>query len=226
MKKTTLLYAEDEFDIRKNNIEFIQNEYNLSVIEASDGQEAWELYEKYQPEIIITDIVMPKLSGLEFVAKIREKDNKTPVIVLSAYSEQEKLLKAIELNLISYQIKPLNRKKLTEALNKAMEVIQIDIKMNEIFLFNLEKDSYNFKTKELIVDEKIQKLTKSELVVLELFLQNRNIIIDTHTIFNTLWEIEREFNANSLRLMIKKIRKKLPKDLLVSVYGKGYKLIG
>lgn len=226
MNKITVLYAEDETDIRKNNINFIKSEYHIDVIEASDGEEAWELYVKHKPEILITDIVMPKLSGLELVSKIRENDEQIPVIVLSAYSEQEKLLQAIELNLISYQMKPLNRKKLHSSLQKAIAKSRGDIKTNEICLLNLEKDSYNFETKELFVKNKEIKLTKNELVILELFLKNRNIILDTHSIFNALWELERDYNANSLRLMLKRLRKKLPENLLVSIYGKGYKFVG
>jgi two-component system response regulator VanR len=71
-----------------------------------------QLYEKYKPDIIITDIQMPKLNGLEFVKRIRQKDKKTQIIIITAFCDKDYLLKAIELGLVKYLVKPVKKKSL------------------------------------------------------------------------------------------------------------------
>ena len=103
MKKLKLLYAEDEHTTRKNHIKYINHKFDFEIFEASNGEEAYNLYLEHYPDIILTDITMPKMCGLTLIEKIRENDNTTHIIVLSAHNEEEKLLKAIELNLSSNQ---------------------------------------------------------------------------------------------------------------------------
>jgi two-component system response regulator VanR len=95
-KNIKILYVEDDEIARENGIEYLKT--TLSIIyEASDAIKALQLYEKYKPDIIITDIQMPKLNGLEFVKRIRQKDKKTQVIIITAFCDKDYLLKAIEL---------------------------------------------------------------------------------------------------------------------------------
>ena len=81
-KNIKILYVEDDEIARENGIEYLQNFFE-QIYEASDAIKALQLYEKYQPDIIITDIQMPKLNGLEFVKKIRQKDKKTAFSIYS-----------------------------------------------------------------------------------------------------------------------------------------------
>ncbi|MAD41803.1 MAG: DNA-binding response regulator, partial [Arcobacter sp.] len=104
-KNIKILYVEDDDIARENGVEYLEN-YFENIYEASDALTALKLYEKHQPDIIITDIQMPKLNGLEFVQRIRKTDSKTQVIVISAFSDKDYLLKAIELQLVKYLIKP------------------------------------------------------------------------------------------------------------------------
>ena len=99
-KKLTLLYAEDEVQTRKNHIFYLQDRYDFNFLEADDGEEALALYKEHQPEIVLTDITMPKMNGLDLVAEIRKLSPHTKVIVLTAHEEQEKLLKAFELYVV------------------------------------------------------------------------------------------------------------------------------
>ena len=103
-KNIKILYVEDDEIARENGIEYLENFFE-QIYEASDAITALQLYEKYQPDIIITDIQMPKLNGLEFVKRIRQKDKKTQIIVITAFCDKDYLLSAIELGLVKYLVK-------------------------------------------------------------------------------------------------------------------------
>ena len=82
--KVKILYVEDDDIARENAVEFLEN-YFENIYEASDAISALRLYESIKPDIIITDIQMPKLNGLEFIKRIRANDKKTQVIVLNCF---------------------------------------------------------------------------------------------------------------------------------------------
>mgnify|MGYP003610734684 FL=1 len=138
-KNIKILYVEDDEIARENGVEYLQNFFE-QIYEASDAIKALQLYEKYQPDIIITDIQMPKLNGLEFVKRIRQKDKKTQVIIITAFSDKDYLLKAIELGLVKYLVKPVREKEFEEALFLCINALEKDetniIQLDEITFFD------------------------------------------------------------------------------------------
>ena len=120
-----VLYVEDDDVARENGIEYLENYFEY-IYEACDALSALRLYEKHQPHLIITDIQMPKLNGLEFIQRIRKKDKKVQVIVISAFSHKDYLFKAIELQLVKYLIKPVKEHEFEEALKLCIESIKND----------------------------------------------------------------------------------------------------
>lgn len=132
MNNLKLLYVEDEIETRQTHVRYLNKNYDFNIIEANNGSEAFELYLKHKPQILLTDISMPIMCGLTLIEKIREIDNDIKVIVLSAHDETEKLLRAVELNLTSYQIKPISRKKLNESLQKAIQKPQCIDKYSQL----------------------------------------------------------------------------------------------
>ena len=222
-KQYKLLYAEDEIEIRKNIVSYINDNYKLDIIEEDDGKQAWESYLEHKPDILITDLLMPNICGLELIEKIREVDKDIKIIVISAHSEQEKLLKAIKLNLVEYQIKPINRKKLLNGLDMAINSLE-DGNTNNKFYFN--SDSYfDILENSLVVDTNRIKLTKNEIRLLSLFIVNKNKTLDSIDIFNNIWEFNKEYKTESIRTLVKKLRKKLPYNSIENIYGGGYKLL-
>lgn len=87
LQTLTILYAEDEEGIRKNIADSLQY-YVKEVIEASNGEEAFELYNEKKPDIIFSDIHMPILNGIDFVKRIRKDDRKTPVVMITAHTDK------------------------------------------------------------------------------------------------------------------------------------------
>ena len=212
----SVLYAEDDAGVRKNVAEML-NLLFKEVYVACDGEEAYQFYEEHIPDIVITDIKMPRLSGLELAKKIRKKDENTQILIISAYTEVDYMLEAVELSLIRYIVKPITETKLFEALERFLEIKKsigiIDIAHGWVY------DSAN----KVIKHETIEyELTKKESSLLELLLSKKSVLT-YEEIEMELWKDE-YMSLNALRLLMKNFRKKLPKNYLKNIQGVGYKL--
>ena len=218
-KNIKILYVEDDEVARENGIEYLQN-FFAQIYEASDAIKALQLYEKYQPDIIITDIQMPKLNGLEFVKKIRQKDKKTQIIIITAFCDRDYLLKAIELQLVKYLVKPVKEKEFEEALFLCVNSLQEDnsniIKLDDNSYF----DTFN---KNLVIKNEIIKLRTKEILFLELLIKNKNRYVSYEEIENYVWS-DSVMTKDALKTLVKNLKTKIPKDLIMNLTNSGYKI--
>ncbi len=218
-KNIKVLYVEDDDVARENAIEYLENFFE-QIYEASDAIVALQLYEKYKPDIIITDIQMPKLNGLEFVKRIRQKDKKTQIIIITAFTDKDYLLSAIELGLVKYLVKPVREKEFEEALflcvdsleNNQSNIIQLDS--------NTTFDIFN---KNLVVNDEIVKLRTKELAFLELLLKNKDRYVSYSEIENFVWD-ESVMTKDALKTLVKNLKTKIPKNLILNLTNSGYKI--
>ena len=160
-----VLVVEDENQARENFVSYLSMFYE-NVFEASNGERALEVYKREKPHIILLDINIPKISGLEVARQIREKDLMTKIIILTAHSEKSFLLEAMSLRLTKYLFKPVNRKDLKDALELVIdELLNFDIQsIQKIEL--PEKYSWDLTIKELKHYNKIVDLIK-EIAIIE-----------------------------------------------------------
>ena len=218
-KKYTILYIEDDEGVRTINSRFLNRMFN-ELYEAKDGQEGYELYKKYHPDIILTDIKMPKMDGISLSKKIREKDKTTKIIISTAFSEKNYLLDAIELNLEKYIIKPLTSRNLMPALTKAIDSLEqqknFKIFLDESFYFDNNTSLFYFNNK--VID-----LPKKELLFLKLLTLNKDRVVSYEEIEQNIWE-EEYMSLNSLRTSIRFLRKKIPFNCIKNISNMGYKL--
>lgn len=225
MSDIKLLYIEDDEDIQSIYIDIL-NEYANKVYCANDGEKGYEAYLTYKPDIILLDINMPKIDGLTLAKKIREVDKNVKIIITTAYGEQENLLKAIELYLIKYILKPIKIDILREALSKAVDEIG-ELRGESLkHIFLLDKDIlWDSKREVLSNNGKEIKLTKNERRLLTLLSSDKNKVFTFFEIFNHLSydDFDKEYDANQIRALVKLIRKKIPKNSIANVYGEGYK---
>ena len=225
MKPITLLYVEDDQDIQEIYIDFIK-EYVQTLHLANDGEEGYEAYLSYKPDIILLDINMPKLDGLSLAKKIREHDKKVKIIITTAYGEQENLLQAIELYLVKYILKPIEFSDLKNALEKAIaESREEDSEVKEE-IFSLDVDTLWYKESEKLYTNNSEiKLTKNERRLLSLFSSDEDKVFTFFEIFNHIAydDYEKEYDANQVRALVKLLRKKVPKESILNVYGEGYR---
>ena len=218
-KNIKILYVEDDEIARENGIEYLQNFFE-QIYEASDAIKALQLYEKYQPDIIITDIQMPKLNGLEFVKRIRQKDKKTQIIIITAFCDKDYLLKAIELGLVKYLVKPVCEKEFEEALFLCVNSLQ----NNESNIIKLDENSYfDIFNKNLLINEEIIKLRTKEILFLELLIKNKNRYVSYEEIENYVWS-DSVMTKDALKTLVKNIKIKISKDLILNLTNSGYKI--
>lgn len=222
IRDVSILLAEDESELREMIQEYLQLFFNR-VYTAASGDEAYDIYKQKKPNIILTDISMPHLDGLEMIGKIRESDKETKIIVMSAHSEQEKLLLAIKLHLESYLIKPIKTDKLKTILLDIVAQIRATVRHTHV----TETIFWDHNTNTLWENSKEIQLRKMENMLLKLLFSKPNEIASTKEIFEYLHEEkgEKEFSVHAVTSLMKRLRAKLPEGVIHNIYGSGYKII-
>ncbi len=221
--KYSILMIEDELKLRKDYLMYLEMLFE-SVYEAEDGEEAYTIYKEKKPDILIVDIHLPKLNGLELLEKIRQHNHTSKAIVLTAYEDKDSLLKATSLKLTDYLVKPISRQGLEQSLMKVIDELKnfktTSIK-NQIF-----NDGYmwEYEKKELTRNGKRVILTNKEQILFVLFISNLNATLSINTILYKVWNNNVETNVNSLKTLLKNLRRKLPKKMIENVHGIGYKM--
>jgi YesN/AraC family two-component response regulator len=203
----TLLLVENERGIRENLFEY----FNLlfkTVYVANDGVEALNIYRNNSIDLIITDIKMPNMDGIELVKIIRKENEKIEIIIISAHTDVDFLLQSIPLNLIEYVVKPLNETKISNILKKFL-----DGKENLNFDYDREKCEVTF-------SGIVHTLSIKENLFLDKLI-NENRIISYEEIEVDIWE-NKEMSQNALRVFIKNLRKKLPENFIKNIPNLGY----
>ena len=214
LKTLKILIVEDEKKLASLLKESILDTF-FKVIIAKDGDEGLKKYNSFKPDIIITDIMMPFCDGLEMTQKIKELDENIPIIVLSAHSDKEKLLKAIDLGINKYFIKPFDPDELISYINKIVLKLQKEKKvlLKEDFIFDNNSLSL-YKNNTLI------ELTKREKEFFHLMIKNKNNLVLTQTLKDKLWE--KNISDEVLRTFIKRVRLKTSKELIENISAQGY----
>ena len=220
LKNVTILYIEDN-DKTREQVSEILKLFSDNVIVTSNGLEAIEIYKTKDIQLIITDIEMPKLNGMDFVKIIRETDTKTPIIVTTAHATTEYLLSFANLNIQGYLVKPLMYKKLQNTLENVLKYIKAShyIKLRENLYFDKELNVI-IKNREKI------KLNKEERLLLNLLIDNKNRITTYAQIEYVVWgQCKKSMTDSALRTLVKKLRRKCDKELIQNISKIGYKIV-
>jgi len=214
-KDLTVLCVEDESGVRQRIVNTL-GYYFKDVYEASNGEEGLNAYYDNQPDLILCDIQMPIMDGLEMIKKIREEDISIPIVLLTAYNSEEYLMKLINLRVQHFILKPINAQNLEEALANALkgkyrEIVKIK---NDIFL-----DIDN-----LVLHVKDKDITLSSREVKFLTLLSNKTVVYYSKIEEELWS-DKSMSMGALKSFIRDLRKKLPIDMIENIPQVGYKLI-
>lgn len=219
LQDLTILYAEDESGIRKTVTDVLELYVN-KVITASNGKEALDYYNLYKPSILLLDICMPLKDGLEVLKEIRKTDLSTPVVIMTAHTEQNYLMNAVELYITKYLVKPFNKDSLVEALNECINVITNKttntIQLTENILFNIKNNT-------IIKDDEEVKLNKKETLLLNLLIKNNSNIVSYENIEYHIWD-DCDVSKEAFKSLIKDLRKKTSTQLIQNISMQGYKI--
>ncbi len=227
-KDLSILLVEDYEPLRNDMAKMFEDIFKKVVV-AKNGKEALDLYKKSDKkfDIIITDIQMPIMDGIELCQEILNINLNQQIIVLSAHTESEYLLKLINLGIAQFITKPIEYDELIDTLAHVTKKINNSGKeLNNNTLIYLTKEYiWDRKSRLLKKDNKIVELTRNEILVMELLIKKSEQICSIDDILNTFNMNNLEFNASSLRNLVFKLRKKLPEKLITSIYGMGYMLV-
>ncbi|WP_017212024.1 response regulator transcription factor [Clostridium beijerinckii] len=228
-KKKSILVVDDEKDIRDVIEIYLINE-GFEVVTACDGLEALEKLKNEAIDLIILDIMMPKLDGIRTCLKIRE-EKKMPIIMLSAKSEDSDKILGLNIGADDYVVKPFNPLELvarvksqirrTTSFNEPREENDDEICIDGLVI--------NTATREVFVDDKFVRLTPREFEILKVLAINIGRVLSTEQIYENVWD-EPFFNSdNTVAVHIRNIREKIeinPKEpkYIKLVWGVGYKI--
>ena len=222
--KYRILIVEDEPISLEMLSKTLKEDFN--VLTADNGKKGFELYKKFNPHIIISDLNMPIMNGIELIQKIRELDQNSKIIITTFKNDVQTLLQASELKLFKYLIKPIDFIALKNIIKESIEELN---RFNTVAL-NLINISPTliWKTSEfeLFSNNQIVKLTPKEKKVLNLLLQKPNQVFTYNEIIYEVWEKNNEIgDRKTLKTMITGLRKKIEDVEINNVYGYGYKIV-
>jgi len=218
LKKLKILLVEDEEKLAKLLKNAIGDAFQSFTL-AKDGKEGLEKFLKISPDIVITDIMMPRSTGLEMAREIRVVDESVPIIILSAFSESEKFLDAIDIGVAKYFIKPFDPDELLDYIESISEKLGSKIvALHEGFSFNLT-------TNNLYKDGRYVSLSKNESKFIQLLVEysQEERVVNDATTKSLLWN-EEEVSDERLRTFIRRLRVKTSKELVLNIKGQGYKI--
>jgi two-component system, OmpR family, response regulator VanR len=214
----SVLFVEDEKELREALESAIGDEFSHFIV-ARDGEDGLKKFKKFKPDIVITDIMMPIRNGLEMAKEIKKLSRETPVIVLSAFSEKEKLLKAIDVGIDKYLIKPIDPDELMVTLHFIAKDL---LSLNQVTTLG---DGFDFdkSRKVLVKDGNIIPLTKKELLFISILVKNLGVFVLHEEIKKYVWT-NKKVTDSAIRTFIKRIREKTSKEFIKNVPGLGYKV--
>ena len=218
LQKLTILIVEDENEIRKLMEEVMKSVF-FEVYSAKNGDEGIKKFKKFAPDLIVTDIAMPIMDGLDMAKMINEISPTTPIIALSAFSDKEKLLKAIEVGVDKYILKPVDMDELLLAIEniarrkfKTMNIIKITDELQ-----------YNPASKQLLCNNQEILLTKKEFSFIALLINKMGNLVLLDEIKKNVWSDE-SVNDTAIRTFVKRVRDKIGQDVIKNIPGLGYKI--
>ena len=227
MDKIKVLLVEDEQTLAMIIKDTLEGQ-NFIIHTAADGEEGLRMFFDLRPDVLVADVMMPRMDGFEMVRHIRQTDKRTPVLFLTARSSINDVVEGFELGANDYLKKPFGIQEL---------IIRIKALMGKAFLFTENKVANHFEIGSYLFDPVAQTLlhagTRQELShreseILKRLCENRNQVVNTQDVLLELWGDDSFFNSRSLHVFITKLRHKLSQDeqiRIVNVRGIGYKLI-
>ena len=202
--KITVLLVEDEQTLAmiiKDTLE--ENDFIIHT--ANDGEEGLSLFFELHPDVLVADVMMPRMDGFEMVRRIRQTDKQTPVLFLTARSAINDVVEGFELGANDYLKKPFGIQEL---------IIRIKALMGKAFLFTENKVANHFEIGSYLFDPVAQTLlhagTRQELShreseILKRLCENRNQVVNTQDVLLELWGDDSFFNSRSLHVFITKL---------------------
>jgi DNA-binding response OmpR family regulator len=190
-----------------------------------DGEAAWEFLQAFSYELILLDITLPKLNGIQLCQRLRKAGIQTPVLMLTARDSSSDKVLGLDAGADDYVVKPFDLAELTARiralLRRGTAVLPTVLEWGDL---RLNPSSY-----EVSYGENLLNLTPKEYQLLELFIRKNKMVLSRSLILDNLWSFEDPPGEETVKVHVKDLRKKLriagaPPDFIETVYGVGYRL--
>lgn len=219
LKNKTILLIEDERIVR-GNIASMLKLFFKEVYTAIDGYDGLDKYENYLPDIIITDLKMPNMGGFELLEELEKRACKSYIIIASAYTDTDYLIKAIHSKVDRYLIKPITQDEFLESfeayLKKIDKYLPQKIQLEANIYFDLNKN-------QMILNNEKLHLNKKETLFMKLLCSDINKTFSYEEIEYQVWG-SLSMSLNAIRSVVRDLRKKIGQDYIVNISGVGYRL--
>ncbi|GGI44527.1 DNA-binding response regulator [Paenibacillus marchantiophytorum] len=229
MAQTTILLVDDEKEIIDMLAIYLKNE-GYQLLRASDGMEALQVLQKEEVDLIVLDIMMPKMDGIEACFKIREQKN-MPIIMLSAKSQDMDKIWGLSSGADDYMSKPFNPLELIARIKSQLRrYTRLNVPhVNKDHELEVDDLTINTQTHEVKLEGKEIKLTPREFAILELLVRNRGMVWSSEKMYETIWKEAYYDSDNTVMVHIRKIREKIEPNprsprFIKTVWGVGYKV--
>ncbi len=217
LNNLTILLVEDEQKLARLLRDAIGDHFKQFAL-AYDGKAGLEAARRLRPDMIITDITMPRMNGLEMSAAIRKIFPALPIVILSAYSEKEYLLKAIDAGITKYLIKPFDPDELLALLCAVSQKLAQTRRRPLMPPFQFDPDE-----QKLFRDNTMVRLSQREALFIDSLLSAPNRFLASGAIKERLWD-GADISDERLRVFINRLRRKTHPDLIQNIVGQGYLL--
>ena len=229
MEKIKVLLVEDEQTLAMIIKDTLEGQGFL-IHTAADGEEGLRLFFDLHPDVLVADVMMPRMDGFEMVRRIRQTDRRTPVLFLTARSAVNDVVEGFELGANDYLKKPFGMQELIVRIKALVgrACTYTPPAESEQILYEIGRYQLDTRRQLLLHEGTEQELSHREAGILRLLCQNRNCVVNMRDILLDLWGDDSFFNQRSLHVFITKLRHKLAKDehiRIINVRGVGYKLI-
>ncbi|NIM58802.1 MAG: response regulator [Candidatus Aminicenantes bacterium] len=227
--KEKILIIEDEEDLVKGlKLNLADEGYEVGW--ASDGVEGLRKALEEQPHLIILDIMLPKMNGLDICRELRKKNISIPIIMLTAKGEEIDKVLGLEIGADDYMTKPFSIRELLARIKAHLRREKRERKtVPEVYRFgDVEIDFTHFKVKR---KDKELDLTSLEIEILKYFIAHREEVVTREALLDKIWGYEKYPTTRTIDNHILKLRKKIEGDpshpkFILSVYGEGYRFVG
>jgi len=231
-KDLSVLLAEDHQPTRLG-LEEILIDLFKEVVTFSNGEDAYQSYlERFEEnpyDLIITDIQMPQMDGVTLTKKVKKVYPEQQIIVLSAYTDKEYLLDLINTGISHFVTKPFEYDEFLQTL----KYVSYKVKTHQKSHTNQDKNilllgnglQWDKENQLLKYDGKAIELSRNELFLMEMLAENGEKITTTQSLIERFYVSGVDISEGGIRNLVLRIRKKLPEDIIGTVYGMGYKLL-
>lgn len=225
-----ILIVEDDMEISEVVKGHLEQE-NFTVLTAFDGEEALTLFENTPVDLVLLDLMLPRLNGIELLKRMRERSF-VPVLIISAKESDVDKTLGLGLGADDYISKPFSIVELTARIHAAIrratqylpEARESSSHIIQFKALTLDLDTFSAK-----LNEKSIRLTSKEFHILKLFMQNQSRVFTKEQIYQLIWEEDYFDNENAINVHIRRLREKIEKDpsnpqYIRTIWGIGYKL--